>query len=144
MRQLVLTEAGDPPEGLPTLVTLKGLLGSVSSRVGSEAGTAQGSRDRGAPRSMHALVLGQGGALAEGLPALPAQVGPLPGVRPLVSDQLGLLAEGLPALPAAVGSLPCVDPLVMDEAGALAKGLPTLVTPVGLLPRVRALMLNEF
>lgn len=144
MRQLVLTEAGDPPEGFPTLITLKWLLGSVSPWVGSEAGAAQGSRDWGAPCSVHALVLGQGGALAEGLPALPAQIGPLPGVRPLVSDQLGLLAEGLPTLAAAVGPLPRVDPLVVDEAGALAKGLPTLVTPVGLLPRVRALMLDEF
>lgn len=139
----MLTEAGDPPEGLPTLITLKWFLGSVRSQRG-EAGAAQGSRNRGAPRRMHALVLSERGALAEGLPAFPAQVGPLSRVCPLVSDQLGLLAEGLPTLAAAVGPLSRVDPLMVDEAGTLTKGLPALVTPVGLLPSVSALMLNEF
>lgn len=143
MSQLVLTEAGDPPEGLPTLVTLKWFLGSVCSRVG-KAGAAQGPRDWGAPRCMHELVLSQRGALAEGFPAFPAQVGPLSRVRPLVSDQLGLLAEGLPTLAATIGPLSRVDPLMVDEAGALTKGLPTLITPVGLLPSVSTLMLNEF
>lgn len=139
----MLTEAGDPPEGLPTLVTLKRFLGSVRSRVG-KAGAAQSSRDWRAPHCMHELVLSQCGALAERFPAFPAQVGPLSRVCPLVSNQLGLLAEGLPTLAATIGPLSRVDPLMVDEAGALTKGLSTLITPVGLLPSVSTLMLNEF
>lgn len=144
MGQLVLTEAGHPPEGLPTLVTLKRLLRRMASLMRNEAGTIWAPWKLGSVPSVHPLVLGQRGALAEGLPTLLALVGPLPGVGPLVSDQLGLLAEGLPTLPTAIRPLPGVHPLVVDEAGALTEGLPTLLTPVGLLSGMNPLMLNEF
>ena len=50
---------------------------------------------------MHALVLGQMRALAEGLATRVARVGPLARVRPPVLAEVGAAAEGLAALPQA-------------------------------------------
>ena len=46
---------------------------------------------------------------------LPANIGLLPCVYPLVSDEMGLLTEALPTLPANIRFLPYVCSLVRDE-----------------------------
>lgn len=82
-------------------------------------------------------------ALAEGLPALPALVRPLPCVNPLVLDEVGLLAEGLLALGALVRPGPGVDPAVLVERGAVAEGAAALAALVRPLAGVNAQVLHE-
>ena len=53
----MLTQAGDPPESLPTLVTLKWLLGSMHPLTCTQAGTLRGSRELKLLPSVHPLVL---------------------------------------------------------------------------------------
>lgn len=47
-------------------------------------------------------------------------------------EQVGALAEGLPALTALIGLLPGVDHQVSEQVRALAEGLPTFSTRIGL------------
>ena len=53
----MLTQAGDPPESLPTLVTLKWLLRNMHPLTCTQAGTLRGSRELKLLRSVHPLVL---------------------------------------------------------------------------------------
>lgn len=122
-------------------------------------------------RAVRLLVAYEVRALGEGLAALAARVGPLPGVRPLVPHEVRALAEGLPAhlalvglgagvrpqvlgdgravieSPAALatleGPLARVDSLVLREGGALDERLPAVLAHVGLLPRVDFLVHGE-
>lgn len=57
MRQLMLTKAGDPPESLPTLVTLKRFLGSMQPLMCNQAGAIRGSWELKFLPSVHPLVL---------------------------------------------------------------------------------------
>lgn len=59
MGQLVLTKAGHPPEGLPTLATLERLLRRMGSLTRNEAGTIWAPWRLGSVPSVHPLVLGQ-------------------------------------------------------------------------------------
>lgn len=79
----------------------------------------------------------------EGLAAVAAHVGPLPGVDPLVLQEAGALPEGLPALAALVRLLACVDSPMLSELGAPAEQLATVGTPIGLGPTVDALVLGQ-
>lgn len=61
----------------------------------------------------------------------------------LVPDKVEALAEGSPALLADVGLLPVVDALVPDHVRAVDESLPAVAARVRLLPRVNALMLRH-
>ena len=64
---------------------------------------------------MEAQVNYEGGAAAEGLPAVAAPVGLLARVHALVLEEGGALREGLGARPALVGLLPGVHPQVLHQ-----------------------------
>lgn len=65
--------------------------------------------------SMSSLVLGQGGAVCEGLPTVPALKRPLSGVDPPVLSEVSALFEAFPTIWTLVGLFSGVCPLVLAE-----------------------------
>lgn len=82
------------------------------------------------------LVLGQGRAVPEALPAVVTLVGPLLGVSSQVQEKASGPREGFPAHAAGVRLLPSVCSLVPTQGGVLVEGPPTVLTLIGLLPSV--------
>lgn len=68
-----------------------------------------------ASRSMSSLVLGQGGAVCEGLPTVPALKRPLSRVDPPVLSEVSALLEAFPTLRTLIGLFSGVCPLVLAE-----------------------------
>ena len=79
----------------------------------------------------------------EGLPALEALVGLLPGVDDGVLNESSAVTETLPTLTALIGLLPGGDQVVLEEVCALAEGSPILCASIGLHSRVKLLMSNK-
>lgn len=65
--------------------------------------------------SMSSLVLGQGGAVCEGLPTVPALKRPLSRVDPPVLSEVSALLEAFPTLRTLIGLFSGVCPLVLAE-----------------------------
>lgn len=61
----------------------------------------------------------------------------------MMPHEVGVGNESCPTLPALVGLLPSVGPLVHSEAGPLPEGLATLLTCVRLLTIVDSLVNKE-
>lgn len=142
VRDLVSDEVRALTETLATLATLEGPVAP-----GGPLTRGQGFRPLRLRESRHlledqplpdvlALVLGQGRAVPEALPAVVALIGPLLSVSPQVQEQAGGPREGLPAHAAGVGLLPGVRPPVAAQGGVLVEGAPAVLTLVGLLPGV--------
>uniref|UniRef100_A0A5F8GT98 Uncharacterized protein n=1 Tax=Monodelphis domestica TaxID=13616 RepID=A0A5F8GT98_MONDO len=141
-------EVRDLGVGLPALVAAVGLLAGVDALVLRQGGAvAEGlaavAALVGLLAGVDALVLRQRGAVAEGLPALVALVGLLSGVNGLVLGEGRRVEEGLPALAALVRPLPRVDLAVARHVRHLRVGLAALLALEGLLARVAALVLDE-
>lgn len=64
---------------------------------------------------MSSLVLGQGGAVCEGLPTVPAFIWPLSRVDPPVLSEVSALPEAFPTLRTLIGLFSGVHPLVLAE-----------------------------
>lgn len=92
------------------------------------------------PVDMAGLVAEEGLGVAEVLPTLPARVQLGPGLvhAALVFHKVVSPHEALVALPAPVGALARVDPVVVGQLGLLGEALLALGALVGLLPGVRA------
>lgn len=61
----------------------------------------------------------------------------------LVLGQGGAVCEGLPTVPARVWLFSCVGPPVLSEVSALPEGFPTIWTFIWLFPGVCPLVLAE-
>lgn len=78
-------------------------------------------------------MFGEGGAVNEGLPAVPTLIWLHPSVDPLVVNELVTLAKGFTTLVTLKGLHPGVNPLVLSQVFAAAEGFLTLVTLKALL-----------
>lgn len=67
----------------------------------------------------------------------------LPSVSSLVLGEGGAVCEGFPTVPAFIRFLSRVDPPVLSQVGALPEGFATVLTFVGLFPRVCPFVLAE-